>query len=492
MTEQYVIACDLGTSGVKVIAFGVESREILQSVTENYTLYVNGVEVEQNPQDFWEAICRGTDRMFQEGLSAEQCAGVVFGTQWRGLIPVSKEGAVLRRAIIWMDKRAKEEAQELNCALGKDLFCEMDYWPKLMWFRKHQPELYDKTAYILEPNAFLKWKTTGQFCSDITNNYTRAYHDGRDSFYCTILEKAGLDQNKFPPLCEPSEKIGTVTAEAAAQLHIPEGTPVFGGCCDIPALAIGTGCSRPGDTHAYLGTSGWLGHVEPINPAATYTPSLNREYDVGFYAMGVSVGPSTEWMVNSLFHEEKERYGKNIWAQIDDEMARIPAGSNRLLAAPWFFGSRPPFASGAARALFINMNSTHTKFHMLKAIFEGSGYILRQNLEVLNAARETPIQSITVCGGGALNRHWMQALADILKVEIKVPEDAQSTGSVGVAYCGLVGLGIVDNFDSIAESIRYKHIYQPIAAHFDEYNLLYSEFVKLHGKLYDTFTALNS
>lgn len=491
MAQPYVIACDLGTSGVKVIACDVSSGEILGSVTEQYPLYVDGVNAEQDPQDYWDAICRGSRCLTESGLPAEDCAGLVFGTQWRGLIPVSGDGKVLRRGIIWMDKRATAEAEELNRALGRDLFCQADYWPKLMWFRKHEPELYQASAYILEPNAFLKWKATGQFYSDITNHYARAYHGERDAFYRIILEKAGLDQQKFPPLCEPSQQIGAVTPEAAAQLGLPAGTPVFGGCCDIPALAIGAGCSRPGDVHAYLGTSGWLGHIQPIDPQATYVPSLDRQHDVGFYGMGVSVGPSTQWMLDTFFREEKERYGKAVWSHLEEQMDRVPAGSGRLLAAPWFFGGRPPLSSAAARGIFFNLNNTHTRIHMLKAIFEGSGYILRQNLETLNASRTEPVASITVCGGGALNRCWMQALADILQVEIKVPVEAQSIGSVGVAYCALVGLGAVENFDSIAQSIRYEHVYQPIPAHFAEYDLLYREFTQLHSRLYDAFAALN-
>ena len=491
MREKYVIACDLGTSGVKIVAFGADSRTVLNSASETYPLYVDGKKAEQDPQEFWEAICRGMNRIRQSGVPAEDCLGIVFGTQWRGMIPIDKDGRVLRRAIIWMDKRAKEEAALLNDAMGQDLFCEMDYWPKLMWFLKNEPEIFRNTAFILEVNAYLKWKATGRLYSDITNNYTRSYNGERDTFYGTILRKAGLDRNLFPPLCEPSDRVGGLTAGAAGELGLPEGLPVFGGCCDIPALAIGSGCSRPGDVHAYLGTSGWLGHVEPVRPDSTYTPSLDRAYDVGFYAMGVSVGPSTEWMLNSFFREEKEKHGKAVWDRLDRELDGIPAGSGRLLAAPWFFGSRPPFASGNARGVFVNLDSSHTPAHMLKAVFEGSCYILRQNLELLNSRRTEPAGAITACGGGALNRHWMQAMADILKTEIRVPEDPQNTGSIGVAYCALVGLGIAEDFGKIASQIRYARIFRPREETFAEYDLLYREFTRLHDNLHKTFDALN-
>lgn len=490
--EQYVIAGDLGTSSVKIVAVST-SRKLLSSTNENYQLYTEGLCAEQDPQQFWDAICRGTRTLLAGGLDPKNCVGVVFGTQWRGLIPIDHEGNILRRAIIWMDKRAAKEAEELNHALGREIFCGMDYWPKLMWFRKHEPELYQQADYILEANAFLKWKATGRICSDNTNCYTRSYHSGRNEFYNEILKAADLDPEKFPPLCEPSQQIGSLTAQAAQELQLLEGTPVFGGCCDIPAMAIGSGCSQPGDLHAYLGTSGWLGYVQSVDPMEAYCPSLNRQYDVGFYAMGISVGPSTDWMLRNFFALEKEKLGNNIWNYMDEAMDAIPAGSNRLLVAPWFFGGRPPLSSNLARGTFLNLNSSHTPMHMMKALFEGYCYIMRQNLErIAKRAEATDIKAVTVCGGGSMNRHWMQAMADILHLEIRVPEDTTSIGSIGVAYCALVGLGVVENFDSIGKNMKFARVYTPNSNHFAEYELLYQQFTKLYDQLAHTFEALNS
>lgn len=492
MPQPYVIAGDLGTSGVKLVVVTMDGR-IQATVTEQYELFTNASNyAEQEPDQYWQAVCRAAARIRGDRWAAADCKGIAFGTQWKGIIPLDADGNVLRRCIIWMDKRAVEEAKELNDAMGAPLFCESDYWPKLLWFRKHEPELYERTAHILEANAYLKWRATGVMRSDITNCYTRAYSAPKQAFYDKFLACAGLDPDKFPPLCTSTELVGHVTAEAAAQLQLPEGTPVFGGCCDIPALAIGSGCASLGAVHTYFGTSGWVGAITPHDPSVVYCPPLDKQHDISFYGLGISVGPSTQWVVDTLFAEEKARYGDAFWAEMDKLVAETAPGADRLLAAPWFFGARPPLAGGNARGLFVNLGSKHTRAHMLRALLEGYCYMVRQNIDRLNAVRETPLDSITACGGGSNNPHWMQALADILKMEVRVPTDASSTGAVGVAYCALIGLGVVADFEALADQVHIRAVYRPRPEYFEEYDLLYSQFARLYPVLGELFAALNS
>ena len=491
MSQKYVIACDLGTSGLKVVLVSMEGR-ILSTVTENYGLFTNSLNhAEQVPDEYWDAACRGFRSVRGTEFRGEDCAGIAFGTQWKGIIPIDAQGRVLHNSIIWMDKRASEEAAALNDAFGKTLFCEGDYWPKLAWLRKHKPEAYENSVMILEANAFLKWKATGKAVSDVTNCYTRAYSAQKQAFYDDVLRYAGLDPEKFPPLCKSTDLVGELTEEAAAQLDLPCGVPVFGGCCDIPALAIGSGCSSRGSAHAYLGTSGWLGCIAPHNPDEVYCPPLDPDNDVSFYGLGVSVGPSTQWLLDTFYSAEQQQYGKQIWDFINEEVGSTPPGAARLLAAPWFFGGRPPYSSGAARGVFINLGSKHTRAHMMRALLESFCYIMRQNVERLNAASGTPLDSLTVCGGGTSNPHWMQAMADILQIDVKVPQETRSTGAIGVAYCALIGLGVVESFEKLQEHVTIETVYHPRKEYAAEYDLLFRQFETLYGSLQTVFEALN-
>ena len=493
MGKEYVISYDIGTSGVKVLFFSLEGK-ILGNMTEHYPLYSDENNfAEQDHELFWAACCKATHHILaSNNIPVDHCVGIAFGTQWKTIIPIDASGHVLRRGIIWMDKRAGKQAQQLNRSFQQNLFCESDYWPKLLWFKENEPELYNKSAYILETGAYLKWKATGEFVSDITNSYMRSNQPSTQQFYNEILRYTGLDEGKFPETCEATDNIGQLTSQAAEALGLCVGIPVFGGCCDISALAIGSGCCARGDAHLYLGTSGWIGHIAPHDGKAVYFCPLDQEDDVSFYGLGASVGSSTGWAIQQLYPNEKREFGDDIWDFLAEELKGIKPGAGRLLAAPWFFGARPPFASGKARAVFLNLNSTHTRAHMLAAILEGFCYIVRQNLSLLNSRIDQPLKSITVCGGGAKDKFWMKAMANILKIPVRVVSDPENTGAIGVAYCALIGLEKRADFHAVKNHIKIDTIYEPDPASFAEYDLLYSQFEKIHPILTELFHAMNS
>jgi xylulokinase len=490
--DRYIISYDLGTSGVKVVLVTMKGK-VIGSAIQDYPLYITQENwVEQDPESYWDACGKATKKvLYANSIKGEDCIGIVFSTQWKGIIPIDGDGKVLHNSIIWMDKRAGVQAKQLNQAFGKELFCESDYWPKLAWLRENRFEIYEKSEYILEANSYLKWKATGAVYSDITNCYTRSYSPAKQSFYDKTLKYANIEPNKFPHLCNTTDIVGKVSKKAAEELGVKEGIPVFGGCCDIAALAIGTGSCSLGDAHAYLGTSGWIGYVLPHDPDAVYVPPLDKEKDIGFYGLGISVGPSTNWIVDQLYLNEKEELGSKVWTLIDKELENIGPGSGRLIAAPWFFGGRPPFSSGEARAIFANLNSSHTRAHMMSAVMEGICYTMRQNLEELNKKTPIPLERLTVCGGGTNNAHWMQAMANILKIDIIIPENSENAGAIGAAYCALIGLGICKSFDTIKDHIKIAKVYHPDRSTFAEYDLIYEQYKQLHESMSWLFDALN-
>ena len=496
MAQKYVMACDLGTSGLKAVIVSIEG-EVLASTTEPYALYTrHPLYAEQSPEEYWQAICRSFHTVRGDTYAAEDCAGIAFGTQWKGIIPVDNEGNAMRDCIIWMDKRAAAEAKEINEKLnfaerGLRLYAAADYWSKLYWLRKNEPEIYEKCAYILDTNGYLKMRATGNVVCDITNSYTRTLSPQRQAFYEEVLTACDIDMAKFPPICLSTDKVGGLTAVAAAELGLPEGTPVFGGCCDIPAMVIGSGRSELGGTHFYLGTSGWVAGVVPREPNETYRPPLDEKNDIEFLGIGVQVGRGTDWMLNLLYPEETKALGKGIFEFLNKELEGVPAGCDRLLATPWAYGARKPLASTSARAVFFNVNDKHTRAHMAKAYFEGICYMLRQNRERLYKAWPQELESITVCGGGAANPHWMQAMADIMHTDIIIPEDAQGRGAIGVACTALIGLGAVESYDTLKDHVRAAKVYHPRPENYAEYDLLYDQFKKLYGSLEEIFVTLN-
>ena len=271
MDQRYVLAYDLGTSGVKGALVNMQG-EVIDTATADYLLYTPQPNwAEQDPEQYWQGVCEVTRQVLKKaGAAPESVAGMAFGTQWKGIIPVDKDGKVLHNSIIWLDARAVDQAKRLNEKFGEGLFAASDYWPKLMWLQENEPECIENAQLILEANSFLKWKATGAGAIDISNCFVRSFDPKVEKLYEEILEFAGIPQEKFPGYVRAQDLVGHVTEKAAAELGLVPGIPVFGGNSDIQAIAVGAGCSDIGGVHMYFGSSGWVGREgSPGLPGST-------------------------------------------------------------------------------------------------------------------------------------------------------------------------------------------------------------------------------
>lgn len=513
MSMPYVLSYDLGTSGVKATLVDTNGN-IVGDAIENYPLYMPQASwAEQDPEDYWKAVCAATKCVLAKtGADANDAKGMAFCSQWKGIIPIDKDYNVLHRSILWLDARADKQAKrvnkllkisyymekyfgtkpssKLNAALGKEVLCGADYWPKLMWFREELPEIYEKTAYILEANSFVKWRATDEMASDMTNHFTKSFNSSSQQFYSFFLKYAKIDPNLFPKIVLPTELVGYVTEEAAVQMGLVPGIPVFGGCGDIPAIAVGSGCSNIGDTHAYFGSSGWLASMVPCKEGFKMTSPFSKENDLLCFGLQ-AIGLSFDWTVKQLYHAELKEFKDDIYQFIDKELADVPPGSLELLASHWIFGERPPFFSDKARGVFVNLNSQHDRRHMLNAMMESVCYSMRMGLDALQAGRKCRVNSIQVSGGGACNDHWMQMLADILEIPVLVPKNPRQAGAIGTAYCALIGLGLCRDLDEAKSHISIEKKFLPREDTKKAYDKTYKAYTRLYPELKNLFISLN-
>ena len=154
MDQRYVLAYDLGTSGVKGALVNMQG-EVIDTATADYLLYTpNPNWAEQDPEQYWQGVCEVTRQVLEHtGVAPDTVAGMAFGTQWKGIIPIDKDGKVLHNSIIWLDARAVDQAKRLNEKFGEGMFAASDYWPKLMWLRENRPECVENAEIILEDDG---------------------------------------------------------------------------------------------------------------------------------------------------------------------------------------------------------------------------------------------------------------------------------------------------------------------------------------------------
>lgn len=340
--KNYVLAYDLGTSGVKASIVDFEGN-LCGTEIATYPLYTPKESwAEQDPEDYWKAVCLSSGKVLEKtGIPAEFIKGIGFCTQWKGIIPLDKNDQPLHKSILWLDGRAGKQAQNmnkilkfnyykekyfgfkpssrLNAAMGKDILCGADYWPKLAWVKEELPEVYDRTETILECNSYVKWRATGVKAVDMTNHFTKSFRKSSQSLYNMLLKLGKVNPELFPDIVMPTDKVGEITEEAAEQMGLCAGTPVFGGCGDIPAISIGGASSELGDTHIYFGSSGWLASMVGANEGFLSTSPFDKENDLLMFGLQ-AIGLSFDWTVRQLYHKEQEEMGSGIFPFLQEEL----------------------------------------------------------------------------------------------------------------------------------------------------------------------------
>lgn len=497
MSTKYVIAFDFGTSGVKAAIVSLQG-EVIGTGMGTYGLTLNNDGwAEQVPDEYWSGVCEATkDAMKTSGVAKEDLEGVAFGTMWKGIIPVNQDGKVLHNSIIWLDCRAEAQAQKINREFGTELYSGGDYWPKLMWVKENRPEIIEEAATIFEVNSYLKWRACGESVMDISNCFVRSFDEKMDQDYEALFNFIGIPRSKFPRWASCDEKVGYVTARAAEEMGIREGTPVFAGCSDIAAIAIGSGQIKPGATHAYFGSSGWIGYCIPHGnasvEASAYNSPFSQDKDVCTPLGLNSAGLAINWVLDKLYTSEKQSMGDAVYDLLNEDVAKIAPGSENLFATPWFYGEVKPVFGPEARGGFLNLCANHSRAHMARAMMEGICYMVkateRYSAEKLGLLCSDTMSAV---GGCALSDPMMQMLADILDMTVIVPSQPRHVGALGVASCALVGLGIYKDFDEVTEKVRIERTFKPIPENVEIYKRGYKVFDMLFQMQKPMFDILN-
>jgi xylulokinase len=491
MENSYVLSYDVGTGSVKTVIVDFKGNVVSVANAGYALLTPQAGWAEQEPAAYWDAVCSSTKQaLAQAGISAEKIKGVAFGTQWKGIIPLDANDNVLYNCIIWLDSRAGKQAEQLNKKMNSNMFVGSDYWPKVMWVKEELPEIYKKTDCFLEINAFLKFKATGRKAVDQTNNFIYTTDKELQSFYDNIMAAAELDSGKFPPLVKTTEKVGEISKKAAREMGLVEGIPVFGGCGDIPAITIGSGCLGDGDTHVYLGSSGWMGTIARRGTTAddVYL-SIAEGRDVRLDGLR-SAGMSFNWAIDQFYHAEKEELKADIYKFVNEQIKDIPAGSLNMVATPWFHGTFPPLPP-TARTVFFNITGLHDRRHIVNAVLEGICYQVRWMKEIYQKKFGKAIKSVCIVGGCASSDHWMQMMADVLQIPVEVPANPSHAGAMGTAYCAFIGLGIYGDFEDAKQKIKPSKTFLPQNENYKIYDALYTIFKEISPALENMFNSIN-
>ncbi len=471
--KRYLLAHDLGTSGNKATLFTTDGT-LVKSVTASYgTRYFNTNWAEQDPADWWNAVCASSQAL-AAGIDPHEVACVCFSGQMMGCLCVDKAGRPLRPSIIYSDQRAVAECNEILERIdAKELYRITGHRAsatysveKLMWVKKHEPEVYAKTFKMLHAKDYLNFRLTGVMASEYSDaSGTNAMDLGSRCWSEKLVSITGIDGEKLPELKASTDVIGELTAEAAKAVGLVPGIPVVAGGGDGVCAGVGVGSVKPGMTYNYLGSSSWIATTteKPIFDEAMRTFTWAHAVPGYVHPCGTmqTAGSSYAWLKNEICTLEKAygaESGVSPYELINREIEKSPPGANGLVFLPYLLGERSPRWNPEAKGALIGLTLEHTRADVLRAVMEGVTLNLGIILSIFR--EQVPIQEITVIGGGAKGDVWRRIMADVYQADVLRPDYLEEATSMGAAIIGGVGCGafpgfdVADRFITIADRTR--------------------------------------
>ncbi len=525
-----ILSVDIGTTSTKTCLYRVDEKiSLLGSAMEEYSLTVTpGGGVEQDPEDWLKALAKTTKAVMADtGVDPEDLEGISFSSQMQGLILTDAKGRPVRRAMSYMDQRAVAQKK----AFGRGVTIEgipvgtlfagikitgiaptsvKDPVWKYQWVRECEPENFRKVRWWFDVKDFIIFRLTGRATATRDSAGATTLFDNRPGRYrwsVPLCRLYGVDAAHLPEIIESHQEAGKLLPGPAEELGLNEGIPVFGGGGDASMLGIGAGAVREGDTHIYMGTSGWVSQVtsrrklDLKHKIASITCAVPDRYH--YFCEQETSGKCLEWVRDHLaldeigiyldkvsVTEDSESVYRSLFEYLDQVVEATPPGCGGLLFTPWLHGSRSPFEDPNVRGIFFNLGLTTGKSEMIRAVVEGLAYSTRWMLESIET--KLPCRGpIRFVGGGALSPVTARIMADITERELEVPEEPHNAGALGAAVTAALGLGLIGSFDEVPRRISVKARYTPEHRYREVYDRNYRVFKRLYLNNKRLFAALN-
>lgn len=446
--KRVTLGIDLGAGSLKATLVDETGATLAEAAAPIVTNSPQPGWSEQDPADWWAALCSAVPRVVEQAaIDAGQIAAVGLSGGAHIAVLEDAAGQVLRPAILWNDQRSAEEAAELHARAGeliieKGLNRANPTWTlcQLAWLQKHEPEVIARTARLYISKDWLRSRLTGDWTSDYSDALGALMSDGGSRGWSEeICSLIGWPMESLPPLRQPWEVAGTVTAEAAAATGLRAGTPVVVGSNDTTVELYGAGAIAPGQGAIKLATAGvvFLTTATPeVHPPVSCYPHImpGRWY----MASGINACATAHRWVRDTFFSELPK--EDAFAEMDRMAAGVAPGSDGLIFHPYLMGERAPHWDPKLRGDFIGLTLGHGRAHFARACYEGIAFALNDVLLAAKALSGATFGDMRLLGGGARSATWRQIIADVTGLTVKVPGNGDA--SFGAALVAAIGAGI--------------------------------------------------
>ena len=442
-----VLGLDVSTTATKAVLQDAEGTVLAVGASAYPYETPHPLWSEQDPALWWDAS-RVAVRAALEGAEADAAAVEAVGLtgQMHGLVALDTRDEVLRPAILWNDQRTGAECDAIREIVGRRRLIATTgndalpgfTAPKLLWLRRHEPEVWAAIAHVLLPKDLVRLRLTGEHAVDRADGSGTMLFDLASRDWSTeIVDELGIQRRWLPQTYEGPMVTGTITEAASSATGLRAGTLVIAGGGDQAAAAIGVGSVVPGVSSVSLGTSGVMftttegPTIEPEGRLHAFCHAMPDRW----HLMGVmlSAAGSLRWYRDALAPGV-------AFEELVEEAAQAPPGSDGLLFLPYLTGERTPYPDPLARGAFVGLTVHHGRAHLTRAVLEGVAFGLRDGLDLMTAAGLPAPTEIRASGGGVASPLWRQILADVLEAEIATVDTVEGA-AFGASLLAAVGAG---------------------------------------------------
>jgi len=499
--EKYLLGIDIGTTNVKSVLFDLHGTVIGSAQKEYETIFIRDGWVEQDPEKWWSAVQSTILQILQnEKIEKNNILALGVSCQAPSMLPVDREGAPLRNALIWMDRRTESQCRRIRETVDEDKLFEQTgnridpffILPKILWYKENEPDKYDKTYKIIQPNGYINFKLTNEYSMDnIHASLSLAYDVKNNKWIDDVLDVFNIDKEIFPMVKQSSDILGRISKKAALDTGLSESTIVITGTVDGVAAAIESGVIDEGYAVEMTGTSSVLliasNHLK-YNKNLTFMQHAVKDSYLIFGAMSTT-GASLKWIRDNLYKWDPEQLDQ-AYQSLDAEVLSDAPLPGKIVYLPYLMGERSPIWDSYARGIFAGISLETKRGELIRAVLEGAAFALRHNLE---EARNSGVKvnHLLSVGGGANSDIWMTIKASVLNLPISVPYNSLGA-PLGDAILAGHAVGVFPDIKQTAMSFRkIKKTYEPCQQWVDYYSDLFESYKSIYSSTRQTMHKMH-
>lgn len=489
----YVIGLDIGTTSTIGILIGLPDR-IVHIASRPVTLTApHPAWAEENPEQWWANVCEITRELLAVGgLEPKDIKAIGTAGMLPAVVLLDDEGRLLRASIQQSDARCAAEVLELRREVDEQAFTRKTgngvnqqlVIAKLRWIKRHEPEIFVRIGTVFGSYDYINWQLTGERAVEqnwaLEGGFVNlATHEIDDE----LVRLAGIPRRALPRKTLSHERLGSLTAKAAQETGLLEGTPVTAGAADHIASALAAGIAKSGDVLLKFG-----GSVDVLIATDRVAPDPRMYLDYhlvpGLYVPNgcmATGGSGLNWFVDNFAGGERdkaERAGLSLHQWLDRLAETVPPGAQGVQILPYFLGEKTPVHDADVRGAVVGLSLAHEVKHLWRALLEAYAYGIAHHIEVLNDmghATETYLAS----DGGSKSAVWMQIVADVLQKPVQ--RLAGHPGScLGAAYTAAMGMGLATDWSAISRFVSHADRLEPDPAKAQAYAQGYASYRKLY------------